>query len=226
MVQATKIEWVRNPDGTQGHTVNPWIGCKHNCYYCYAKKLNNRFHFVKNWEEPEYQSLWLHKIDNLKKPSTIFMGSMCDLFGDWMLSGDIQNILNHCGTFTQHKFLFLTKNSKRYREFNFPKNCWKGATITTGVGAIFLCVRGAPKLDFVSVEPLLTEIGDYFPKTKWIIVGGLTGSKAPHSKYWVDHIITIARNRNIPIFLKSNLKYPKVIQEFPETLIHKIQKDI
>jgi len=33
-MQKTKIEWVRNPDGTQGYTWNPLVGCKNDCEYC------------------------------------------------------------------------------------------------------------------------------------------------------------------------------------------------
>lgn len=37
----TKIEWVKNPDGTQGYTWNPITGCLNGCPYCYARKLAN-----------------------------------------------------------------------------------------------------------------------------------------------------------------------------------------
>ena len=37
----TQIEWVRNPDGTQGYTWNPITGCLNGCEYCYARKLAN-----------------------------------------------------------------------------------------------------------------------------------------------------------------------------------------
>lgn len=37
----TSIEWVRNPDGTQGYTWNPITGCLNGCEYCYARKLAN-----------------------------------------------------------------------------------------------------------------------------------------------------------------------------------------
>jgi DNA repair photolyase len=39
----TEIEWVKNPDGTKGYTWNPVTGCLHNCWYCYAAKIANRF---------------------------------------------------------------------------------------------------------------------------------------------------------------------------------------
>ena len=35
----TKIEWVRNPDGSQGYTWNPITGCLNGCPYCFARKL-------------------------------------------------------------------------------------------------------------------------------------------------------------------------------------------
>lgn len=39
----TRIEWVRNMDGSQGFTWNIVTGCLHGCAYCYAKKIANRF---------------------------------------------------------------------------------------------------------------------------------------------------------------------------------------
>lgn len=35
----TKIEWAKNPDGTQGYTWNVITGCLNGCEYCYARKL-------------------------------------------------------------------------------------------------------------------------------------------------------------------------------------------
>ena len=41
----TKIDW---PGLT--HTWNPVVGCRHNCYYCYAKKMNDRFKWIDDWQ--------------------------------------------------------------------------------------------------------------------------------------------------------------------------------
>jgi len=40
-VNKTSIEWVKNPDGSQGYTWNPITGCLNGCPYCYARKLAN-----------------------------------------------------------------------------------------------------------------------------------------------------------------------------------------
>ncbi len=35
----TGIEWVRNPDGSQGYSWNPITGCLDSCTYCFARRL-------------------------------------------------------------------------------------------------------------------------------------------------------------------------------------------
>lgn len=37
----TSIEWVKNPDSSQGYTWNPITGCLNGCSYCYARRLAN-----------------------------------------------------------------------------------------------------------------------------------------------------------------------------------------
>jgi len=37
----TKVEWVKNPDGSQGYSWNPITGCLDRCGYCYARRLAN-----------------------------------------------------------------------------------------------------------------------------------------------------------------------------------------
>jgi protein gp37 len=199
----TKIEWC-------DYTINPIIGCKHGCSYCYARRMNDRFHFVKKWDEPEGNVDWTFKIRAIKKPSVIFMGSMTDLFGAWVSNDNIQGIMDFVCHFPQHRFLFLTKNPQRYADFDFPENCWRGATITSQKTADE--IKG---VDFISIEPLLTDMSDYKIKCKWVIVGGLT-PKPCHKKIWIDRLIK--KYSDTPIFLKNNLKYPKKLQEFPAWL--------
>jgi len=37
----TKVEWVKNPDGSEGYSWNPITGCLDSCIYCYARRLAN-----------------------------------------------------------------------------------------------------------------------------------------------------------------------------------------
>ncbi len=209
----TKIEYV-------DYTINPIKGlCRNNCWYCYAKRMYLRF----NWNTDI--RLNTYEFSNLpKKPSKIFVGSMHDIFGDWIPYHWIIEIVECCLKFPQHIFLFLTKNPERYREFEFPQNCWLGTTIESSkqLKRIFDLAEaiGGRNKTFISIEPLLDNLQDLngcmpVSSLDWIIVGGLT-PKSVHKDEWVEEIIKVARIVNIPIFLKGNLKYKEVIQEYPK----------
>ena len=179
--------------------------------------MNDRFHFVKKWNEPEEQPQttrgkgWEWKIAHIKKPSRIFMGSMTDLFGDWVSKEFITEMLYTCGLYPEHRFLFLTKNPERYKDFTFPKNCWKGMTVDHNIKQEYW--KG---IDFISIEPFRQQV--VFYPVRWIICGGMT-PKPCHKNVWVDDLIVNAHSKNIPVFLKKNLKYDKpLIQEYPKEL--------
>ncbi len=43
----TKIEWT-------DYTWNPVVGCKNGCWYCYAKRMNDRFGWIEDWNKPQF----------------------------------------------------------------------------------------------------------------------------------------------------------------------------
>ena len=82
----TSIEWVKNPDGSQGYTWNPITGCLNGCSYCYARKLANgrlKERYLKNthtapggydivgmdynYNNPFYPRLWRKRFDDIRK---------------------------------------------------------------------------------------------------------------------------------------------------------------
>ena len=67
----TKIEWCKNPDGTQGYTWNPITGCLNGCSYCYARKLANG----------RLKSRMLANYDIAKKGYSMVAGKPCTLAG-------------------------------------------------------------------------------------------------------------------------------------------------
>lgn len=199
----TKIEWC-------DFTINPIKGlCKHACDYCYARRMYKRF----KWNPKvrlEYYAL--SAIERLKEPSKIFVCSTHDIMGKWIPDDWIQDIIDFTKVEYKHTFIFLTKNPIRYNDFKFPKNCWLGQTITAYKDYYRLMCNN---IRFISFEPLLDNIGEYKYYAEWYIVGGLT-PKPKHKKEWVDNIVREARQDNIPIFLKDNLKYDEVIKEYPK----------
>lgn len=167
----TKIEWVRNSDGTQGYTWNPVTGCLHGCEYCYGKRIDKRFGDGKF--TPTFYPERLQQPLAVKKPSRIFVGSMADLFGDWNwgLSGRpgrkthsatvIANVLEIVDQCPHHTFIFLTKNPKGMQGIDFPDNCWCGTSVENQEKAderIPELLRVNCKTLFVSYEPALGPI--------------------------------------------------------------------
>lgn len=205
----TKIEWVINQDGkSQGYTWNPVTGCRHECEYCYAKKISMRF---RGDFKPRFHKNRLRRPMEVKKPSAIFVCSMADLFGDWVPTEWIHAVLETVEKCPQHTFLFLTKNPDRYPFITFPDNCWLGATVT-GKGdpsriGIMRKIGG-----FVSCEPLLGDVSRFtFDGLSWIIIGSLNSSNKPlpvsrggTRREWVTELIKEAHGI-IPIFIKDSL---------------------
>ena len=205
----TTIEWVVNPDGTQGYTWNPITGCLNSCLYCYARKIANRF---QGNFKPTFHEKRINDIFKLRKPSTVFVGSMSDTLGEWVELEWIDMILQVTKIFPEHRFLFLTKNPNRYTKLKFPDNCFKGQTITGGRIKNFSFVFTGT--DFISAEPLLEEL--YLPEDqlKWLIIGALSVNGKPQTtkKEWILSLIEQADSKRIPVFIKNSLYelYPEL----------------
>jgi len=211
-------------------TWNPVIGCRNNCEYCYARKINDRFKFIKNWNEPE----WREKSFSRKlpiKPQRIFVGSMSEIYY-WDLL-QTYKVLNKVKEYPQHTFQFLTKFSDTYMGWNFPDNCWLGVTITKeenfkkGIPYDYILSNN---ITFLSIEPILEAIDPSLfdnLNLNWIIIGAETGNrkgKVIPKREWIEDIINYCKDNNIPIYLKDSLRkiYPswvKWIKEFPEVMV-------
>lgn len=205
-MQKTKITW-ENPQERWklDFTLNPIIGCKKSCSYCYAKKISDRFKMIPNWNEPQFFDNRLQELHKLKNPSTIFIGSMSDVFGEWVPKEWIDKILYTISELPQHRFMFLTKNPQRYHKFYFPINCWLGATIESNKQLDRLGWMLSPELPnntFLSIEPLLGDFHNVdLSGIDLVIAGGMTGAGAiKPKKEWVKSI----HHHNI--FYKDSVK--------------------
>ena len=211
----TKIEWCKNQDLTNGFTSNPIKGkCHHNCIWhgveCYAETIRKRYGWSAclAWHPQE-----LEAIRKRKKPATIFVGSMYDIFGDWVDRELIQSIINMTHKERRHTILFLTKNPKRYTGFRIARNAWLGITITKSEENNKMIYSSFNHNNFVSYEPLLGEIKVHDSGLiNWVIIGSLNKAGKPISpekggtrKEWALSLIEQADKYNIPVFVKSEL---------------------
>ncbi len=104
------------------HTWNPIKGrCLHDCPYCYVKSSRAKRYY----EGEPYLSEKELKV-NLGENNYIFVGSMTDMWGDWIPSEWIAKILMHCLEYQGNKYLFQSKNPKRFMDF---KNCFSPKAI-------------------------------------------------------------------------------------------------
>lgn len=262
----SKIEWC-------DLTWNPVTGCNHGCEYCYARKMAKRFGTpyaetdnhevtgkVENYNDtvrtgpypyefaPTFHKYKLNEPSKLKKPSKIFVCSMADLFGDWVPDEWTSEVFKSCEAAPQHKYLFLTKNPKRYataipqwKAHHGMNNIWLGTTITNNEDRSrvweLLNNTNKPINKFLSIEPLLGDIdmerleilckgykskftiGNYID---WVIVGAQSGPGAVKPKLeWIRSIVEQCKAAEVPIFVKNSLKpywEGELIQEWPEGL--------
>lgn len=224
----TKIEWT-------DFTWNPITGCLNSCPYCYARKIAKRFpNIFPNGFKPTFHEDRLTEPYKLKKSSKIFTCSMGEIFGAWVPQewvSKIFRVIIDCGPMStvkghpNHIFQILTKCPHNFSSFfailnyRLPPNMWLGVTIDRQNAAYkkrFLTdgvLKGGVK--FISFEPLLEEINIDLEGIDWIIIGAQTNPYKPPRKEWVQKLIDQARELDIPVFLKDNLRWHEKIQEFP-----------
>ena len=212
-----------NKIGWCSMTFNPVIGCKNNCIYCYAKRMNDRFNFIKDWNNPEWKEKSFNKTFP-KKSQRIFVGSMSEI-ANWK-SEWVRDTLNKVLEYPQHTFQFLTKFPDIYSQWYFHPNCWLGISITQesdftkGIPYDFIC---SSNITFLSIEPILEQIDpNLFSELNinWVILGSESGNrkgKVIPKREWIEDIVSYCRKNKMPIYLKDSLKniYPTEIKEFP-----------
>lgn len=178
-----------------------------------------------------------YKLDELKKwkrPRNIFVCSMADLFGDWVPDEWIAKVFNACAAAPQHRYLFLTKYPKRYKDIclkdalPYGPGFWYGTTTTRPTEGAFI-VEQEKKFyhTFLSIEPIQERFGQYalnrnsIMLTDWVIIGAETGNrkdKVIPEKEWIDEIVEVCKKYEKPIFMKESLRDimgADFIQEFP-----------
>ena len=187
---------------------------------------------------PTFHRYKLDEPQHWKKTRNIFVCSMADLFGYWVPDEWIEEVFKACEAAPWHRYLFLTKNPKRYSDLYdkgiMPKgvkawNKYFGCTITKQTDEYFfnnLYGNGIDHPGFISIEPIMDdfvagEIDKDENGIKWIIIGAETGNrkgKVIPKREWIEHIAETCRRSHIPVFMKESLRElmgDDFRQEFP-----------
>lgn len=212
MAFSSSIEWTDS-------TWNPVTGCtkiSSGCVNCYAERMALRLKAMGNPSYANGFDVTLHEdILNLplkwKKPQTIFVNSMSDLFHDDIPTEFILRVFDIMRRADWHCYQILTKRSDRMLDLSprlpWESNIWMGVTVedTNYTYRIKNLKRTGAKVKFLSLEPLLSPISNLQLKgIDWVIVGGESGPNArPIKKDWVVDIKNQCQNEKVPFFFKQ-----------------------
>ncbi len=186
MAIGSKIEWT-------DATWNPVTGCNKispGCKLCYAERLAGRLQRMGNPKYSEGFDVALHP-DALelplhwRKPRTIFVNSMSDLFHDKVPNEFVHQVFDIMERASWHYYQVLTKRPERAVSLNaelpWPEQVWLGVSVESEryVHRIDLLRETDAAVKFLSLEPLLGPLPALnLDGINWVIVGGESGPGA------------------------------------------------
>lgn len=213
MSSGSDIEWTES-------TWNPVTGCEKispGCKFCYAERMSRRLKAMgsNNYRNgfkvvTEHQ----HMLDaplKWKKPQTIFVNSMSDLFHKKVSLEFIQRVFQTMKEAHWHRFQVLTKRADRLAEIAhllpWPSNVWMGVSVESEkyIHRIDLLRTVPAAVRFLSLEPLLGPLHDLdLTNIGWVIVGGESGPGAREMEAsWALDIRDQCRRAGVPFFFKQ-----------------------
>jgi protein gp37 len=208
----SSIEWTEA-------TWNPLTGCDKvspGCKNCYAERMALRLQAMgqRNYAGGFALALHEHMLDvplHWKKPRSVFVNSMSDLFHEDVPIEFIQRVFGVMRRASWHRFQVLTKRSTRLAELaphiDWPANVWMGVSVERSDYAFridHLRQTGA-RVRFLSLEPLLGPLDTLDLRgIHWVIVGGESGPGArPIHEDWVISIREQCLAAGVAFFFKQ-----------------------
>ncbi len=206
------IEWTES-------TWNPVTGCTKispGCKHCYAERMAKR---LKAMGQPNYATgfkLAVHPSTlelplRWKKPKTIFVNSMSDLFHKDVPVHFIREVFGVMAAAHWHRFQVLTKRAERLRSLssrlNWCPNVWMGVSVESEryISRIDDLRATNAAVKFLSLEPLLGPLANLpLEGIDWVIVGGESGPGArAMAPGWVMDIKAQCAAAGVPFFFKQ-----------------------
>ncbi|MDP2038096.1 MAG: phage Gp37/Gp68 family protein [Ignavibacteria bacterium] len=212
MALKSSIEWTES-------TWNPITGCNKispGCKFCYAERMAKRLKAMgsENYKNGFKLTLQEHALTlplTWKKPQTIFVNSMSDLFHKDVPVSFVKKTFEVMNKADWHRFQVLTKRSdtllKLNSELNWTENIWMGVSVENQdyTSRVDDLRQTDAHIKFLSIEPLIGRINELdLTNIDWVIVGGESGPGArPIEEEWVVRIKDICKEAKVPFFFKQ-----------------------
>ncbi len=212
MATGSKIEWT-------DATWNPVTGCNKvspGCKLCYAERLAKRLKATGMVKYRNGFAVTCHP-DALgipfrwRKPRTIFVNSMSDLFHPQVPDRFVYDVFDVMEQAHWHRYQVLTKRPERVAALNaelpWPEQIWLGVSVESSryLHRIELLRESGAAVKFLSLEPLLGPLPELnLDGIDWVIVGGESGPGArPMDADWARDIRDQCFVAEVPFYFKQ-----------------------
>jgi protein gp37 len=206
------IEWTES-------TWNPVTGCTKisaGCKHCYAERMARRLKAMgqANYAGGFKVALHEHALElplTWKKPQTIFVNSMSDLFHKSVPLEFILKVFDVMNRAHWHQYQVLTKRAERLelldKHLPWAPHIWMGVSVEDqdSAGRIDHLRRTGAQVKFVSFEPLIGPVtGLDLADIDWAIVGGESGPGArPMAEEWAVSLRDQCVKAKVAFFFKQ-----------------------
>lgn len=236
MMQRSKIEYLKGPDGKDGFTwnhikmrcapISP--GCR-NCWHLrFAKRHAANLGFDSRARDAYEGGLPFLDEQELiaparhNKPARIAVQFMGDLFESHVTDYQIESVISVMARLQVHTFLVLTRRPERMLEMfeannvKDAENIWAGVSVedcNTAAERMPVLRKVPAALRWVSIEPMLEGFRKaIWTGIDWVVCGAETGpGKRPCRQEWIDDLRTQVINAGIPFFGKVDEKGHAII---------------
>ena len=208
----SSIEWTEA-------TWNPLTGCTKispGCKHCYAERMARRLKGMGSRSYLNGFELTLHDrlLDaplRMRKPRTIFVNSMSDLFHRDVPLDFIQRVFETMNSASWHRYQVLTKRAERLAalsaEIDWRDHVWMGVSVESEdyLDRVDHLRSTDARVKFLSLEPLLGPLERLdLAGIDWVIVGGESGpGSRPMDPAWVLDIRDRCHEASVPFFFKQ-----------------------
>jgi protein gp37 len=208
----SSIEWTES-------TWNPLTGCDKispGCKFCYAERMAKRLRAMgqRNYANGFDLTIHEHALElplRWKKPQTIFVNSMSDLFHKDVPTEYVVRVFDIMNRAYWHRYQVLTKRSERLVQLSsdlaWTRHIWMGVSVENEMYHFRIdhLRQTDAHVKFLSIEPLLGPLLHLdLSGIDWVIVGGESGPGArPVEASWVREIRDQCLETAVPFFFKQ-----------------------